>query len=116
MSKEWYGKKEGGGGDNHNCRERDRIHGRTDADVVGDPADEAVGDAGRLEDGVHLGVAQLLVVEEGGVRVDVRVEALVHDGGVRRNLEGAGGISFSFLAFSMAKVPQVSFFHLPLPI
>ena len=53
----------------------------TDADVISDPAHETIGDSGGPQERLHLRVAELFVVEEGRVRVDVGVGALVDDQG-----------------------------------
>ena len=62
----------------------------TDADVIGDAADKDVRDVPLPQVGLHLREAELLVVEEGRVGVDVGVDALVHLQGVGVDLGARG--------------------------
>ena len=54
------------------------MHSPTDAHVRGNPADKEVGAALLPDQLLQHSLRDLVVVEEGGVRVDVRVDALVH--------------------------------------
>ena len=50
----------------------------TDANIVSDAADIDICNTTRAEMGLHVRMAELLVVVEGGIGVDVRVDAFVH--------------------------------------
>jgi len=58
----------------------------TDADVVGQPADVHVGGLEFHQLLLQTGAAQLLVVEEGRVRVHIGIDALVHQDCILANL------------------------------
>jgi hypothetical protein len=66
----------------------------TDADVESDAADVDVGDVLLAQHLLQVGVVQLLVVEEGGVRVDLGPETLVNDGALGVDL---GPILYIFI-------------------
>ena len=59
----------------------------TDTDIRGDAADVNVGATLVVDELLQAGLAQLGVVEEGGVGVDVGVDSFVHHAGLRVHLQ-----------------------------